>query len=98
MTRKNGKRLVIDANIAHSVGAGEVPTSRYSRASLEAILEGDYVAVLNQSLRAELKEHSSKTFQIWWRSMAAQKRIEDREGKEFAIHLDRACSCLEHDR
>lgn len=98
MTRKNGKRLVIDANIAHSAGAGEVPASRYSRASLEAVLEGDYVAVFNSSLRTELKDHSSKTFRIWWRSMAAQKRIEDKEGIEFAHHLDRACTCLEQDR
>ena len=98
MTRKNGKRLVIDANIAHSAGAGEVPASRYSRTSLEAVLEGEYVAVFNSSLRAELKDHSSKTFQIWWRSMSAQKRIEDREGIEYAHHLDPACACLEHDR
>src|SRR5271157_137676 len=97
MARKNGKRLVIDANIAHSAGAGEVPDSRYSRTSLEAVLEGDYVAVFNQSLREELKDHhSSRFFRIWWRSMAAQRRIEDEEGEEFAHHLGRACACLEH--
>jgi hypothetical protein len=97
MTRKNGKRLVIDANIAHSAGTCEVPSSRYSRTSLEVVLEGDYVAVFNQSLRQEWKDHSSKYARIWWRSMAAQKRIEDTEGEEFAQHLDRACLCLEHD-
>jgi hypothetical protein len=99
MTRKNGKRLVIDANIARSAGAGEVPISRYSRACLEAVLDGDYVAVLNPPLREKLKDsHSSKVFQIWWRAMAARKRFEDNEGKEFAHHLDRACTCLEQDR
>lgn len=99
MTSKNGKRLVIDANIAHSAGAGEVPASRYSRSSLEAVLDGNHVAVLNQSLREELKDHhSSKFFRIWWRSMAARRRFEDAEGEEYAIHLDRACSCLEHER
>ena len=97
MARKNGKRLVIDANIAHSAGAGEVPASRYSRASLETVLDGDYIAVLNPTLREELKNHCSKSFQIWWRSMAAQKRIEDKEGKEFAHHLDKACACLDQD-
>jgi hypothetical protein len=96
MSRKNGLRLVIDTNIAHSAGAGEVPASRYSRSSLDAVLEGDYVAVFNQSLRNELKDHhSSRFFRIWWRSMAAQKRIEDKEGDEFVHHLDRACACLE---
>lgn len=99
MTRKNGKRLVIDANIAHSAGAGEVPDSRYSRNSLEAVLDGDHVAVLNQTLRKELKgHHSSKFFRIWWRSMAARRRFENAEGEEFVIHLDRACSCLEQER
>jgi hypothetical protein len=98
MTRKNGKRLVIDANIAHSAGAGEVPSSRYSRISLETVLQGDYVVVFNRSLRQEWKDHSSKFATIWWRSMFAQKRIEDAEGEEFAHHLGRACSCLEHDR
>jgi hypothetical protein len=96
MTRKNGKRLVIDANIAYSAGAGEVPSSRYSRSSLEAVLQGEFIVVFNQSLRQEWKDHSKKYARIWWRSMAAQKRIEDKDGDEFAHHLDRACACLEH--
>jgi len=98
MTRKNGKRLVIDANIAHSAGAGEVPSSRYSRESLAAILAGEYTVVFNRSLLQEWKNHLSRFAMIWWRSMAAQKRIENAEGEEFARHLDRACACLEHDR
>lgn len=98
MTRKNGKRLVIDANIAHSAGAGEVPASCYSRKSLEAILAGEYIVVFNQSLRQEWKDHSKKFARIWWRSMAAKKRIENAEGEEFARHLHRACACLEYDR
>jgi hypothetical protein len=98
MTRKNGKRLVIDANIAHSAGTGEVPSSRYSRESLKAILDGEYIAVFNQSLRQEWKDHSKKSARIWWRSMAAQKRIEYAEGEEFAHHLKRACACLEYER
>jgi hypothetical protein len=96
MTRKNGKRLVIDANIARAAGTGEVPSSRYSRASLEVVLQGEFVVVFNQSLRQEWRDHSSKYARIWWRSMSAQKRIENSEGEEYTQHLDRACACLEH--
>jgi len=96
MTRKKGKWLVIDANIAHSAGTGEVPTSRYSRTSLEIVLQGEHIAVFNPSLRQEWKNHSSKFARIWWRAMSARRRIEDREGGEFSQHLDRACACLEH--
>jgi hypothetical protein len=30
--------------------------------------------------------------------MSARRRIEFQEGDEFAVHLDRACASLEHDR
>jgi len=98
MTRKNQKRLVIDANIARSAGTSEVPVSRYSRNALDAILRGEFIAVFSQALRAEWKDHSSLHSKLWWASMFARRRVEVEEGKEFAIHLDRACSCLEQER
>jgi len=98
MTPRKGKRLVIDANIAHSAGFSDVQDSRYCRLSLDAVLDGDYVAVFNEALRREWKDHLSRYSWTWQRSMVAQRRVEYAEGKEFAIYLDRACSSLEHER
>jgi hypothetical protein len=95
MTRKNGKRLVIDANIARSAGTTEVPSSSYSRICLNAVLDADYIAVFNKALRQEWRKHASLHATRWRVSMVARRRIEDKEGAEFAHHLDRVCACLE---
>lgn len=91
-------RLVIDANIAQSAGGLDVPSSRYSRECLNAVLGNDHVAVFGQPLRDEWKEHSSLHSRRWWRSMVARKRIEFLDGAEFAVHLESSCACLKHDR
>lgn len=90
-------RLVIDANIAHSAGSSEVPSSLYSRECLNAVLNNDHIAVFNSSLRGEWKAHASLFAKRWWRSMAARRRIDDVEGEEFAAHLAPACAYLEED-
>lgn len=90
-------KLVIDANIAHSAGTSEVPSSRYSRECLNAVLDFKHIAVFSSQLREEWREHSSSYARKWRRSMTARKRIENAEGEEFAPHLDSACACLDQD-
>ena len=91
-------RLVIDANIAQSAGNSEISSSRCCRECLNAVLEHEHTAVFSQPLREEWRNHSSLYARRWWRSMSARRRIEFLEGAEFAIHLDRACACLPHNR
>lgn len=91
-------RLAIDANIAHSAGSSDVPSSLYSRNCLNAVLEHGHVAVFGQLLQGEWKEHASLHSKRWWRSMMARKRIEFQDGREFAGHMEPACACLVHDR
>ena len=98
MTQGSRKRLVVDANIAHSAGSSEVPESRYSRACLDAILACGHIAVFSSALREEWKQHAALHAKRWWKSMTARRRIDFAEGEEFAPHLERACAFLEHDR
>jgi hypothetical protein len=98
MTRNNRKRLVIDANVARSAGDSDVPVSHYSRAALDAILQGEFIAVFSVALRTEWNKHASLHSKLWWASMFARRRVENNDGLEFATHLDRACSCLEQDK
>jgi len=88
-------RLVIDANIAQSAGSSDVPISLYSRECLNAVRGCEHVAVFSPQLLHEWREHASQISRQWWRSMAARRRIDYTEGSEFALHLDRACACLE---
>lgn len=96
MTRRNRKRLVIDANIAHSAGTSEVPASRYSRTCLDAILQDEHIAVFSRALRQEWKNHASLHATRWRVTMEKRKRIENEEGEEFEHLLDQACECLAH--
>jgi len=95
MTRKNRKRLVIDANIAYSAGTSEVPSSFYSRVCLDVILRDEHIAVFNRVLRQEWKNHASVHARRWQVAMEQRRRIEDAEGDEFKDLLDRACARLE---
>jgi hypothetical protein len=90
-------RLVIDANIAQSAGTSDVPISLHSRECLNAIRDNGHVAVFCEKLLEEWSEHSSSLSRRWWRSMAARRKIERREGIDFAQLLDPTCACLEHD-
>lgn len=89
--------LVVDANIAQSAGTSDVPVSYYSRECLNAIRDSGHVAVFCERLLVEWSEHASLASRRWWKSMTARKRIERREGMEFAQLLDRSCACLEHE-
>jgi hypothetical protein len=90
-------RLVIDANIAQSAGTSDVPVSLYSRECLNAIRDSDHVAVFCEKLLMEWSEHASLVSRRWWKSMTARRRIERREGIEFAHLLDRSCAGLERE-
>jgi hypothetical protein len=91
-------RLVIDTNIAQSAGSSDVPVSLYSRECLNAVRECEHIAVFTQQLLDEWGEHASLISRRWWRSMAARRRIERVEGEQFALHLDRACTCLAEEK
>jgi len=94
MTRKNRKRLVIDANIAKSAGGSHVVVSLYSRKCLEAIRFDEHIAVFNSTLRQEWRKHASLLAKQWQVAMQQRRRIEDVEGNEFAALLEQACGCL----
>lgn len=94
MTRKNRKRLVIDANIARSAGRSPVLVSLYSRRCLEAIRLDEHIVVFNSALREEWKKHASLLAKQWQVAMQQRRRIEDVEGTEFAVLLESACDCL----
>ena len=94
MTRKNRKRLVIDANIARSAGTSSLAVSLFSRQCLEAVRFDEHIAVFNTKLRQEWRRHASRLAKQWQVAMQQRRRIEDAEGNEFAHLLDGACDCL----
>jgi hypothetical protein len=91
-------RLVVDANIAQSAGASDVPISLHSRECLNAILDSGHTVIFCEQLLVEWKEHASFLSRRWWKSMVARRRIERIEGAQFAYLLDRACACLAEER
>jgi hypothetical protein len=94
MTRKNRKRLVIDANIASSAGTSPATVSLYSRRCLETIRIDEHIAVFSSALRLEWRNHASLLAKQWQVAMQQRGRIEDAEGAEFANLTESACACL----
>lgn len=94
MTRRNRKKLVIDANIASSAGAAPAPVSLHSRHCLEVIRRDEHIAVFNSQLRREWKNHASLIAKQWQVAMQQRRRIIDVEGDEFAYLSDPASACL----
>ncbi len=75
MRSKVSVRLVIDASIAGSATAKDVPVSRNCREFLLAILEICHRIVMTPELRAEWKAHQTKFVRTWLRQMRGRKKI-----------------------
>jgi hypothetical protein len=103
MSSRNRKKLVIDANLAFgSCDPMYNPTSDIAgdmnRRCLDAVWEEGHVAVFNEQLRREWRDHASRSATKWLRSMELKSRAVDEEGEGFSELLAPACVCQSTDR
>jgi len=98
MSLKNRKKLVIDANLAFGSSdpmfnpmsniAGDV-----NRRCLDAVWEEGHIAVFNEQLRREWRDHASRSATKWLQAMELKNRAVDEEGERFLELLAPACTC-----
>jgi hypothetical protein len=103
MSSRNRKKLVIDANLAFGSSdpmynpmsdvAGDM-----NRRCLEAVWEEGHVAVFNEQLRREWRDHAGRSARRWLQTMELKNRVVDEEGKEFLALLTPACGCQSTNR
>jgi len=101
MSRRNSKRLVIDACISfESIDRKFNPMGSnpgdLSRKCLDAVREENHIAVFNRLLRREWRDHASRYATEWLRGMDRKNLTADVGGEEFSILLEAACGCLAH--
>jgi hypothetical protein len=98
MSRWNRKQLVLDASIATGSSdqmynpTGDIAGDR-NRDCLQAVWEEEHIAVFNNELRVEWREHASPSAIAWLQRMAQKSRIIVEEGNTFSELLGPACAC-----
>lgn len=75
MKKKSGKRLVIDASVARSVGMTEHPVSAACRSALEKIRSSQFRVVMSPDLRDEWKTHRSVYARRWLALMYGRRQV-----------------------
>lgn len=74
---RGGRRLVIDASVARAAGqpAAEDRCAASCRDFLEHTLKICHRVVFTEELRGEWRNHGSRFFRVWYRSMVARKKV-----------------------
>ena len=93
MAKLPRRRLVIDADIAHSAGESEHPISSACRRFLATMLNFGHLLVMTDAIKKEWKPHISKYSRKWRRQMYARKlviQIEVNEDETLREHIDAA--------
>ena len=73
MSRKKGRMVVIDADVARSAGETENQISRRCRKFLKLILENKHILVTTDRINEEWKKHQSNYFRKWKVIMLSKK-------------------------
>lgn len=99
MSRRNSKRLVIDACVSmESIGRKFNPMGSnpgdLSRKCLDAVREESHIAIFNRLLRREWRIHASRYASEWLKAMDRKNLTADVEGEQFSVLLESACGCL----
>ncbi len=93
MTQQRLRRLVIDADVAHSAGESEHPISSACRRFLETVLRVGHYVVMTEAIQEEWRRHISKYSKRWRRRMYGRKlviRIEVDEDETLRGRIDAA--------
>lgn len=93
MTKKSGKRLVIDASIARASGEGEHPTAKNCRDFLLTVRKQGHFAVMTPEIEDEWNTHQSKFTYRWRRSMYASRKCCKLPTCDDAILRDKIAKC-----
>ena len=75
------RRLVIDANIAHSAGNTEHPISSACRVFLDTVLSVGHHVVMTQTISQEWRSHMSAYSRRWLTQMYGRKRVRRVQGE-----------------
>ena len=97
MAKQSPRRLVIDANIAHSAGESVHPVSSACRRFLETMLNVGHQVVMTNAIKREWHRHISTYSRRWCRQMYGRRLVikieigKDetlRERIHMAVHSD----------
>jgi len=77
VTKKESKRLVIDASVARSTGKATTPhpTGQRCRTFLYAVFDCGHLLVMTPDIRDEWNKHQSGDASQWRRMMVAKRRL-----------------------
>ena len=76
MAKQRPRRLVIDANVAHSAGESEHPISSACRKFLDTVLSVGHHVVMSEAIQEEWRRHRSRYSRKWLTQMSGRKRVD----------------------
>ena len=76
MAKQRPRRLVIDADVAHSAGESEHPISSACRKFLDTVLSVGHHVVMSEAIQEEWRRHRSRYSLKWLTRMSARRRVD----------------------